>query len=189
MRRVDAALEKLNARERLLVGVMFASFGLIGFLLTIGLTWQKSNELRESIDEERTVLTEVLAQRDTYLAKAEETARREGQLRENTVRLSSFIEDAATSAGLGRPREFRDSQEPVEGHADITRMRTTVRLTDVTFDQFKALLESIATTQDLVFIEKVSMSSGRGRQTNSNLEVEISLLTYKRDTEAKAEKK
>jgi hypothetical protein len=176
----------LSSRERTLIGAMLTTFVVLGFGLAIGLTVQSSADLTEAIEKKRLALDKLSQQRGTFVEKARERERRDEQLRTNTVRLSSFLEDATTAVGLGRPREFRDSQEPVAGFSAITALRTTVRLDEVTFDQFRQLVDSIARTDELVYIEKVSLSTSRGREAADKIDVEIAVVTYQRGDANKA---
>ena len=185
---LKAKFEERSERERTLLLAMAGTLSLLAVILIVGLSLQKAGRLEDELTGKRQALTQLLAQRDTFMERVEARSSREEKLRKNTLRLSSFIEDQAREAGLGRPREFKDTQEPVPGRAEVTAHRTTVRIEDVSFEQFKDLLTSIADTEELVFIEKVGMNASKKKDSPDHMDVELSLVTYKLGAADKEEK-
>lgn len=188
MANLKAKFDGLSERERTLLLAMLGTLSLLAVVLVVGLSLQRAGRLEEELMGKRQALTQLLAQRDTFVERVEARNSREEKLRKNKLRLSSFIEDQAREAGLGRPREFKDSQEPVPGRSEVTAHRTTVRIEDVSFEQFKELLSSIADTDELVFIEKVGMNASKKKDSPDHMDVELSLVTYEMGTGDKEEK-
>jgi hypothetical protein len=180
--------DELSERERNLLLAMVGTLSLLAVIVVVGLSLQKSSRLEAELMGKREALTQLLAQRDTFMERITARTDREEKLKKNTLRLSSFVEDQAREAGLGRPREFKDTQEPVPGRAEVTAHRTTVRIEDVSFEQFKDLLTSIADTDELVFIEKVGMNAAKKKEAPDHMDVELSLVTYKLGSADKEEK-
>lgn len=185
---LKAKFDGLSERERTLLLAMLGTLSLLAVVLVVGLSLQRAGRLEDELMGKRQALTQLLAQRDTFVERVEARNSREEKLRKNKLRLSSFIEDQAREAGLGRPREFKDSQEPVPGRSEVTAHRTTVRIEDVSFEQFKELLSSIADTDELVFIEKVGMNASKKKDSPDHMDVELSLVTYEMGTGDKEEK-
>lgn len=185
---LKAKFDGLSERERTLLLAMLGTLSLLAVVLIVGLSLQRAGRLEDELMGKRQALTQLLAQRDTFVERVEARNSREEKLRKNKLRLSSFIEDQAREAGLGRPREFKDSQEPVPGRSEVTAHRTTVRIEDVSFEQFKELLSSIADTDELVFIEKVGMNASKKKDSPDHMDVELSLVTYEMGGGDKEEK-
>lgn len=188
MANLKAKFDGLSERERTLLLAMLGTLSLLAVVLVVGLSLQRAGRLEDELMGKRQALTQLLAQRDTFVERVEARNSREEKLRKNKLRLSSFIEDQAREAGLGRPREFKDSQEPVPGRSEVTAHRTTVRIEDVSFEQFKELLSSIADTDELVFIEKVGMNASKKKDSPDHMDVELSLVTYEMGGGDKEEK-
>jgi hypothetical protein len=180
--------DALSQREQTLLMAMAGTLSLLGVVVVVGLSMQRSSQLEEQLLGKREALTQLLSQRDTFMERITARSDREAKLKKNSLRLSSFVEDQAREAGLGRPREFKDSQEPVPGRSEVTAHRTTVRIEDVSFEQFKDLLTSIADTEELVFIEKVGMNAAKKKEAADHMDVELSLVTYKMGSADKEEK-
>jgi hypothetical protein len=180
--------DALSQREQTLLLAMVGTLSLLGVVLVVGLTRPRSSALEEQLLGKREALTQLLAERDTFMERITARSDREAKLKKNSLRLSSFVEDQAREAGLGRPREFKDTQEPVPGRSEVTAHRTTVRIEDVSFEQFKDLLTSIADTDELVFIEKVGMNAAKKKEAGDHMDVELSLVTYKMGSADKEEK-
>lgn len=180
--------DALSQREQTLLMAMAGTLSLLGVVVVVGLSMQRSSQLEEQLLGKREALTQLLSQRDTFMERITARSDREAKLKKNSLRLSSFVEDQAREAGLGRPREFKDSQEPVPGRSEVTAHRTTVRIEDVSFEQFKDLLTSIADTEELVFIEKVGMNAAKKKEAADQMDVELSLVTYKMGSADKEEK-
>lgn len=174
---ISQKIGELSARERILLAIMLAvlSTGLVFIVV-----WTAAGSLRQlgsGNDERRTVMLELLAQRASFaVQQAKQTALNE-KLSNNELRLSSFIEGAATRAGLSAPTEFNDRQTPREG--GITAFETTATFQGVELADFDRLMNELRATEELIYIQAVSLEPGRGRSSDS-LTAEITLVTYRR---------
>jgi hypothetical protein len=175
--RLAARFAQFTPRERVLLAIMAAVLG-SGLIFVVSWTALGSmRELASGNTERRDVILDLLAERDAIVAaRAEQTALTE-KLANNTLRLSSFIESTATRVGLPAPTEFNDRQTPREG--GITAFETTATFNGVDLADFDRLMNEFRNTDELVFIQSVSIEPGRGRSAETMV-AEVTLVTYRR---------
>lgn len=171
--------EQLSSRERLLL-VVWVAVMLVG-LTSIGVykTITTLGELNESNDERRATIELLLAERDDFRARLERTRSEQEKLEDNTLRLSSFIEAAATRQGVRSPSEYNDRREDRED--GIAAIQTTAVFPSMDMVQLDELLNTFQNTEELVYIQQVAVEPPRGRNTEG-LQVEVTLVTYERST-------
>lgn len=177
MSTLSRKLGELSARERILLAIMMA---VISTGLVFVVVWTAAGALRElsgGNDERRDVMLELLGQRASFAAQQAEQTELDEKLSNNELRLSSFIEGCATRAGLSAPTEFNDRQTPREG--GITAFETSATFQGVELADFDRLMNELRATEELIYIQAVSLEPGRGRSADS-LTAEITLVTYRR---------
>lgn len=174
---IGAKLSAMSPRERTLLVVLGCVLGSGALFLAVWTSWGALSELNEGNDARREAMLQLLAQRDTFAAAAAERAELEEKLTDNDLRLSSFIETAATRAGMPAPREFEDRQSPREG--GIVAVETTATFDGIELADFDRLLNDLRSSDELVYIQSVSIEPGRGRNSDS-MSGEITLATYRR---------
>jgi type II secretory pathway component PulM len=169
--------EQFTPRERSLLLVMLGVLLSGVVLITTYTTWQKFSALQSENDARREILGQLLAQRDTFRARAEQSARVQEQLEDNDLRLSTFIESSATRAGMARPTDFTDREQQRDGN--IVAMETSAMFPSVEMQQLTDLLNEVESTDELVFVQQVKVSPPRGRNAEG-LQATITLVTYQK---------
>jgi hypothetical protein len=177
MSALSAKIAQLSPRERLLLGVMVAWLSIGATLVVIWVAVGSMRELSQGNDDRRAAMLELLAQRTTFAQQQAASQELAERLSNNELRLSSFIESAATRAGLPAPTDFNDRQTPREG--GITAFETTARFQGIELADFDRLMNELRSSEELVYIQHVSLEPGRGRSA-SQLVAEVTLVTYRR---------
>lgn len=172
--RVEAALERLSARERVLLAAMVTVLVVMGASLAIFLVGGRLDTLSETVSAKRDAIGALSARGEDYLANAAYNERINEQLQSNDLRLSTFIEGRAGRATIPRPREFRDAQQELDG---VTLVTTTASFTAIDFDQMQRLLSSIEDTDELVFVRRVAISPARG--VADKIDLDLTVATFR----------
>ena len=177
MERVEAALSRLSEREQKLLVVMVVVVATMMIAIGSYTVGTALDERRERVETKRASLETLLTRRQTFLADAAEADRLREQLTENELRLSTFIEGRAGRAGIPRPREFRDSTQPLDG--DVTAHITTATFAEITLEQMQALLTSIEGAEELVYTRQLSFQPER--RGSGGLQLELTLTTFRQE--------
>lgn len=177
MSRIAERLEGFTPRERVLLGAMAAILSVGLFAIVVYTMTGTLRTLQSDNDERRDALTNLLSQRDTYAQARAESDALQAQLDENPLRLSSFIEARATRLGIRSPSEYVDRQEPRDD--GIVELQTTAEFPGIELGDLDALLREFVATDQLVFVQEISVQPARGRG-NEGHQVEVTLVTYQR---------
>ncbi len=174
--RVEAQLSRFSAREQILLGVMVVVLGCLLVVAVAVLMNARASALDQRISDQREVLAMLVEERDAYRVNAAENARIEELLASNDLRLSSFIEARAGRLSIARPREFRDQEQALDGGVEAES--TTAEFAGMEIEQLSALLTAIEEAEELVFTRQIAVAPAR--RGNEGLEVELTLVTFKR---------
>jgi hypothetical protein len=167
----------MTSRERVLLVIMFGVMGTGVSLITLYLLMQNLWRLEDENQQRRQVISELLERRADFAAESAERERIEDRLNGNEVRLSSFIESRVNEAGISRPSEYTDRQTQRDN--GITVMETTAEFDRMSLGDIDELMNSIESSDDLVFIQGLTVAPAR-RSTEGELTVELNLVTFKR---------
>ena len=167
----------LTDRERKLVLLMLVTGLFMALALGNMLIGNTLRDTRAGNAERRAALELLIAERETYLQQTARVQDLDDRLRNNQVRLSSFIETRSERAGVPRPTEFRDHQQPLAGFEGITSVETTVTYPSMSFEQLMGLLDTIESSNELVFIQTLKVQPARRGQ--AGLDAELTLVTYR----------
>jgi hypothetical protein len=180
---LEEQLANLSKRERVLLLILFGVLG-SGIVLVSGYSLStRLSDLEAGNRERRALLREVHEQSSVWRQQAEEMRRVQEQLADNRLRLSSFIESRATRLRIASPTGYTDRQNPREG--GIVAIETTAQFQGVDIGQLDELLNEFQTTDELVYIQEVTVEPPRGRGTEG-LQVKVTLVTYQRASEGGA---
>lgn len=177
MDRLDSVLARFSERERMLLGVMAVTLFTLGVLASALVLRGRMETLNSEIDAKRSALSLLATQSEEYVRNSERNARLREQLRDNSIRLSTYIEGRAGRASIPRPREFRDNQLELDG--GIKMLTTTVTFSSVELDQLQRLMESIEDSEELVFTRQIAVAPSR---REAGLELELTLATFKQES-------
>ncbi len=176
--RAGSAVSELNPRERLLLGVLAALIsGLVLFLLLSNYN-KKTGALETAISEKRDTIDLIMTRRDQVVAARAQNDALDEALESNNLRIAAFIESIANRLRVTRPRDFNNMDQTVVGHDDITATATVTTFPDMTPEQLGQVLHEIESSEELVYVQRVKVSPQR---RGSNFEVEVTLVTYRRE--------
>jgi type II secretory pathway component PulM len=177
--------ERLSQRERTMVGAMGVTFVvmvtlIVGFLITDGLS-----SMEERNSDMRQALRDLDTQRDSYLRLKAKTAQMETRLGSQPVQLQGYVENAAKDAGV----EISDSTDRPAAAAGKKFIERTVdlHLKPVTLDQLTKFMKAIETGRSLVVVTSLTVRTRDDK--HQQLDVDMSVSTYERDTGKGAVKK
>lgn len=170
--------QQLSERERSLLGVMGAVLGFV-FVALVGYTsWTKVQTLQDDNDRRRAALDELVAEREAVLTANARAERVEQLLAGEPKRLSTYIEQCSGRAGVTRPREFRDREQPLDD--GVLAQMTTASFPSMTLTQLNSLLDGIENDDEtLVYTQQIAFEPPRGGA--SGLQVELTLMTFTRE--------
>lgn len=169
--------EQLSSRERTLLTAWVAIMALGLTSIAIYQATTTLGHLAEGNDDRREAIAMLLAERDDFRARIEQSRTEQEKLDNNELRLSSFIEAAATRQGIRSPSEYNDRREVRDN--GIAAMQTTAVFPSMDMVQLDELLNAFQNTEELVYIEQVAVEPPRGRNAEG-LQVEVTLVTYER---------
>ncbi len=169
--------EQLSSRERTLLAAWVAIMALGLTSIAVYQATTTLGHLAEGNDDRREAIAMLLAERDDFRARIEQARTEQEKLENNELRLSSFIEAAATRQGIRSPSEYNDRREVRDN--GIAAMQTTAVFPSMDMVQLDELLNTFQNTEELVYIEQVAVEPPRGRNTEG-LQVEVTLVTYER---------
>ena len=167
----------MTSRERVLLTVMLGIMSSGASLIVVYLLMQNLATLDDDNQQRRQAISEMLDRRADFAAEAAVRDRIEDQLNGNEVRLSSFIESRVNEAGIARPSEYTDRQTQRDN--GITVMETIAEFDRMSLGDLDELMNSIESSEDLVFIQGLTVAPAR-RSTTGDLSVELNLVTFKR---------
>lgn len=174
---LEEQLANLSSRELKLLAAMFVVLG-TGLVSVVGYSVSNAmSELERGNEERRMLIQDVASRAEAWRARAAEQARVQSALRDNRLRLSSFIESRATRLRIASPQGYTDRQNPREG--GIVALETTATFQGLDLTQLDELLNEFQSTEELVYIQEVSVEPARGRATEG-LQVRVTLVTYQR---------
>ena len=177
--------ERLSQRERTMVGAMGVTFVLmltliVGFLITDGLS-----SMEERNADMRQALRDLDTQRDSYLRLKAKTAQMETRLGTTPVQLQGYVEQAAKEAGV----EISDSSDrpAVSAGKKFIERSVDLHLKPMTIDQLTKFMKAIETGRSLVVVTQLTVRTRDDK--HQQLDVDMSVSTYERDTGKTAVKK
>jgi len=177
--------ERLSQRERTMVGAMGVTFVLmltliVGFLITDGLS-----SMEERNADMRQALRDLDTQRDSYLRLKAKTAQMETRLGTTPVQLQGYVEQAAKEAGV----EISDSSDrpAVSAGKKFIERSVDLHLKPMTIDQLTKFMKAIETGRSLVVVTQLTVRTRDDH--HQQLDVDMSVSTYERDTGKTAVKK
>lgn len=177
--------ERLSQRERTMVGAMGVTFVImvtliVGFLITDGLS-----SMEERNADMRQALRDLDTQRDSYLRMKAKAAQMDTRLGAQPVQLQGYVENAAKEAGV----EISDSTDRPAAAAGKKFIERTVdlHLKPVTIDQLTKFMKAIETGRSLVVVTSLIVHTRDDK--HQQLDVDMSVATFERDTGKTAVKK
>lgn len=177
--------ERLSQRERALVGAMGVTFVvmvtlIVGFLISDGLA-----TLEERNGAMRQALRDLDTQRESYLKMKAKSSLLETRLGQTPVQLSSYLEQAAKEAGIEIPES--NERPPAPAGKRFVERAVDLRLAAVTLDQLTKFMHAVETGRNLVVVSGLKVRTRDDK--HQQLDVEMSVSTYERDTGKSAPKK
>lgn len=171
---INAQLERLNERERVLVvgggaGAILLIFTIVGVLISNAIGAAERRVILKTAQ-----LAEVIQLEGEYKARERERQAKLRELERSNVRLIAVVEDAARTAGIEigqiRPEEGEPNEEGVvESTVDL-------RASDLSVDRLQKFLETVENTPGLVVVRRLQVSKPYRRDT---LNIELTVSTYK----------
>ena len=141
-------------------------------------SWTKVQTLQDDNDRRRAALDELVAEREAVLTANARAERVEQLLAGEPKRLSTYIEQCSGRAGVTRPREFRDREQPLDD--GVLAQMTTASFPSMTLTQLNSLLDGIENDDEtLVYTQQIAFEPPRGGA--SGLQVELTLMTFTRE--------
>lgn len=171
-----AAIERLQPRERLLLGVMGVVLGLfLAFLVLYGVS-SSLDGIQEENEAHAEILREIARNRGEF--RESERALRDLDRRYATKApaLQSFLEEKATKRGL----EIRDAQDKpeVQHGKEFVERSVQIRLNKVEIRSFVQLMEDIAASRHPMAVSKLRV---RRRLAESNsFDVDMTVSAFDR---------
>jgi type II secretory pathway component PulM len=177
--------ERLSQRERTMVAAMGVTFVLmvtliVGFLISDGLS-----SMEERNTAMRQALRDLETQRDAYMRNKQKAVQLETRLGTQPIQLQGYLESAAKEAGV----EIPDQSERPPAAAGKKWIERTVdlRLRAVTLDQLTKFMKAVEMGKSLVVVTQLNVRTRDDK--HQQLDVEMSVSTYERDTGKGAAKK
>lgn len=168
-----AALGRLSARERMLVGLTAAV--IVGFVIfAASLTFSRAVGRRESsIKTKLTQLEEAHTLTSTYRQAESKRAELERRLKDNKTRLFSYLDDLAKKQGLEIGGLNDKGTQPREGK--ITESSVEVTFTHIPLDKLVKFLEAVEGTSGLVKVTRLQI---RPRTDQPVIDAWLTVTTY-----------
>jgi hypothetical protein len=176
--------ERLSQRERTMVGALGVTFVvmvtlIVGFLITDGLA-----TLEERNGDMRQALRDLDTQRDSYLKLRAKSQQIEVRLGATPVQLGTYLETASKEAGV----EIGESIDvPAVPAGKFVERAVTLHLRAVTLDQLVKFMKAIETGRNLVVVSMLHITTRDDK--HQQLDVEMTVSTYQRDTSKAGAKK
>jgi type II secretory pathway component PulM len=177
--------ERLSQRERTMVTVLGVTFVLmatmiVGFLITDGLSSMDQHNA-----EMRQALRDLDTQRDNYVRMKVKAAQMETRLGTQPVQLQGYVETAAKEAGVQIPES--DELPPAPAGKKFVERTLKLQMRAVTLEQLTKFMKAIETGRSLVVVTALNVRTRDDK--HQQLDVEMSVTTYDRDTGKGAAKK
>jgi type II secretory pathway component PulM len=170
--------ERLSQRERTMVGAMGVTFVImvtmiVGFLITDGLS-----SMEERNADMRQALRDLDTQRDSYLRMKAKAAQMDTRLGSQPVQLQGYLEAAAKDAGV----EIQEAnpRPPAPAGKKFVERTIDLHLRAVTLEQLSHFMKAIETGKSLVVVTALQVRTRDDK--HQQLDVEMSVSTYDRDT-------
>ena len=176
--RLRAWFDEREPREQRLLKAAGVTFLLMISVLLANTVFSGSQGRTDRIEAQRAALALLAERHQDYRRQTDERRRFDERLERNTLRLSTFLEGQATQLGIPRPTDFRDHQQPLASDPSILAVETTATFPPMTLQNLLDLAEAITTSDQLVHIHNLRVQPAR--RQGSGLEVEITLMTYRR---------
>ena len=179
-----AGLDRLSARERLMVGGLAATFVV---LVTFGFGYwlvMELDELKEDNAAKQTALKEIQRLKHQYLERRRRNASVRSQLSPTPLELNTYVEQAASLAGVKIDESSEATAASVEGYS---QRGIQIKMHKVSISQLATLLKKLeGTTTHIVQITKLEVTT-RWKK-HEELDVTMVVTTYQRETSADAKK-
>ncbi len=175
--RIEGALEKFSDRERKLLLIMFVSVSTMFVVLGTALAMGKISKLNEGIDEQRAVLTQLLAQRGEFLANEAAEEALNARLENNDLRFASFIEAQADNAGISSPQGFQDREQPIDD-GRIIAVEGSTTFSGISIEDLDNFMQEVYASGEMVYVQRIEFQPMR-RRNAEGLQVELTFVTYR----------
>jgi hypothetical protein len=152
---------------------------IVGFLITDGLS-----SMEERNADMRQALRDLDTQRDSYLRMKPKAAQMDTRLGSTPVQLQGYLETAAKDAGV-EIQETRERPAVAAGKKFIERT-ADLHLRALTLEQLAHFMKAIETGKSLVVVTGLEVRTRDDK--HQQLDVEMSVSTYERDTKAAVKK-
>lgn len=176
--KIAERFQQFSERERMLLGVMGGVLSVVFIAIVAYTSMTRMQTLRDDNDRRRDTLESLIAERESVLDANARAERIERLLDGEPLRLSTYIETRSGRAGVTRPREFRDREQPLD--EGILAQVTTALFPAMTLRQLQSLLNDIENDEgSLVYTQQIAIEPPRGNA--AGLQVELTLMTFARE--------
>lgn len=179
-RRVEdlkASFERLSTRERRMVGALGGS---VVLLLGLGIAywiWSSLDEMRAENLAIRQAVRDLEKHKDRYLQRERQMAALRAAIPETALELNSYVEKAASGAGVKIDESSAATETPVG--ARYTQRGLEIKLRKITVAQLAKLLKRLeGSSTHLVRITELSIHTRWNK--HDELDVELVVSTYER---------
>lgn len=174
-------LNKLNTREKTLVGVMVGLFSLMGIFMVGKSLTGGGGDIDTQIQLYQSALQQLSMRQGDFAAEVQRQELLQEQLENNDVQLRTFLENECVATSIGVPSSYNDTvipqRDPETGDANIIEHETIATIQQVNPTNLSRLLHRIATSDELVLLKTIDLRpSRRGDRT---FQVRLTLSTYK----------
>jgi type II secretory pathway component PulM len=176
--------ERLSQRERAMVAALGVTFVvmvtlIVGFVISDGLA-----TMEERNSDMRQALRDLDTQRDSYLKMRAKSQQLEVRLGASPVQLGGYLETASKEAGV----EIGDSNErSAPAGKNFVERTLDMHLHAVTLEQLVKFMKAIETGRNLVVVTSLHITTRDDK--HMQLDVDMSVSTYQRDTSKPGAKK
>jgi general secretion pathway protein M len=170
-----AWFERLNPREKQMVGGLALVFSLFLLFLILFSFSSSASSYRTRTDQKLTKLREVQSLATSYREAEQARQGVEQQLTQSNVRLISYIEERATAAGLEVP-SFNPKPDVSLGDGRIVESSVELTFTDVDLREFTDFLKTVESGPGMVKVKNLRLDPRPGSET---LAASTTVATYK----------
>lgn len=167
-----AAIDRLQPRERLLLGVLGGV--LVGFLvfLLLHLVSSSLDDIQTKNQENAEVLREIGRNRATFRETERQMRDVERRYATKAPPLQSFLEEKATSRGI----EIRDAQDrpEVQHGKKFVERSVQIRLNKVDIRSFVDLMEDVSTSRHPMAVTKLRVRKRLAEPNSFDVEMTVS---------------
>ena len=172
---LKGSLERLSARERMMLGGLAAAFVVavvvvVGYIIFSGL-----EELEDKNQATRKALKDLALNRVCYLEHRQRTAQLEVRVSRSPLELNRYVETAASTVGVSIAESSEIS--PVEIDR-FTQRGVEIKLRKIKIEQLAKLIKELESSPHIVQVTQLNVSTRWNE--HSELDVELVVSTYER---------